>query len=149
MANLIQERVAAARAGTNPYVIAKLKSGWCVIGDVQPVDGYCLLLADPVVGDLNELNEAQRASYCLDMIRIGDALKKATDTYRINYETLGNSEPALHTHIFPRYLSEPEEIRKWPVFVKYDWSLARRFNVEKDQTFVKRMRELLLPFMVQ
>ena len=39
MANLIEERVAMARAGSNPYVIAKMASGWCVIGDVQPLPG--------------------------------------------------------------------------------------------------------------
>jgi hypothetical protein len=26
-----------------------MRSGWLVIGDVQPLPGYCLLLADPVV----------------------------------------------------------------------------------------------------
>jgi hypothetical protein len=58
MTTLIHKRVAMANEGTNPYVITRLKSGWVVIGDVQPIEGYCLLLADPVVKDLNSLNEA-------------------------------------------------------------------------------------------
>lgn len=148
MANLILERVEAARLGKNPFVISKLKSGWCVVGDVQPVEGYCLLLADPVVSDLNDLNEKQRTQYCLDMIRIGDALKNVTAAYRINYETLGNSEPALHTHILPRYMCEPEEKRKWPVFVKYDWASARKFEIEKDRIFIEKMRQHLAPYTV-
>lgn len=45
-----------ARAGTNPYVICRMRSGWLVIGDVQPLPGYCLLLADPVVPSLNDLS---------------------------------------------------------------------------------------------
>jgi diadenosine tetraphosphate (Ap4A) HIT family hydrolase len=146
MANLIEERVKLAREGQNPFVISRLKSGWVVIGDVQPLEGYCVLLADPVVKDLNSLNEMERSQYCLDMIRIGDALLKATDAYRINYETLGNSEPALHTHILPRYMAEPEDKRGWPAFVKYDWRTSRRFDSARDQQFIEKMRQLLLPF---
>lgn len=50
MPTMIHERVRMARAGTNPYVIAKLASGWVVIGDVQPLPGYCLLWAAPMRG---------------------------------------------------------------------------------------------------
>jgi hypothetical protein len=38
--NLIEERVALARHGDNPFVISPLKSGWLVIGDVQPLQGF-------------------------------------------------------------------------------------------------------------
>lgn len=143
MANLIEERVELARNGKNPYVIAKLKSGWLVIGDVQPVEGYCVLLADPVVTDLNCLTEEDRAQFCLDMTRVGDALMKITDTYRINYEILGNSEPALHAHILPRYLNEPEEKRGRPAFAAYDWRKSRPYDQERDQEFVEKMRKLM------
>lgn len=37
---------------------------------------------------------------------IGDALLDVTKAHRINYEILGNSEPELHAHIFPRYEDE-------------------------------------------
>ena len=143
MSNLIVERLDLARRGQNPYVIARLKSGWAVIGDVQPLPGYCLLLADPVVGSINELAEAGRVQYSLDVLRIGDALLEATDAYRINYETLGNSEPALHTHITPRYQWEPEEKRRRPAFQGYDWAAARKFDPALDGPFIARMRSLL------
>ena len=35
-----------------------------------------------------------------------------TSAYRINYASLGNSLPVLHSHIVPRYLTEPEELRR-------------------------------------
>ena len=39
-----------ARRGQNhPYVICRMTSGWLVIGDVQPLPGYGVLPADPVV----------------------------------------------------------------------------------------------------
>ena len=112
--NLIEQRVDLANHKQNPYVICRMKSGWLVIGDVQPLPGYCVLLADPVVESLNALGPAERIQYSLDAIRAGDALLAVTDAYRINYETLGNSEPALHTHIVPRYWHEPDEKRRIP-----------------------------------
>jgi diadenosine tetraphosphate (Ap4A) HIT family hydrolase len=115
MANLIEERVALARLGRNPYVIARAPSGWLVIGDTQPLAGYCLLLADPVVESLNALSPELRSRYCLDAARIGDALLAVTGAHRINYETWGNLDPALHTHIVPRYRDEPEPQRFQPM----------------------------------
>lgn len=120
-----------------------MRSGWLVIGDVQPLPGYCLLLADPVAESLNALNEDQRSTYCLDTIRIGDALLAATSAYRINYETWGNAEPALHTHIVPRYHAEPEDKRRRPAMMSYAWATARRFDPELDGAFVEAVRRLL------
>ena len=143
MANLITERVELARRGQNPYVICRMKSGWLVIGDVQPLPGYCVFLADPVVESLNALDEAGRSRYSLDVIRAGDAVLTVTDAYRINYETLGNSEPALHTHIIPRYRAESEEKRRRVAWGVYDWATSRRFDPAEDGAFVERMRRQL------
>jgi len=141
--NLIERRVEMARRGENPYVIAKLASGWVVIGDVQPLPGYCLLLADPVVESLNALPEDLRAGYLLDVARVGDALLAVTEAYRINYETWGNAEPALHTHITPRYRHEPRFRRRTPVGMAYPRFLARKFDPKLDGDFMQRMRTAL------
>ncbi|HWA62939.1 MAG TPA: hypothetical protein VG939_16275 [Caulobacteraceae bacterium] len=138
--NLIEERVAAARRGENPYVITRMASGWLVIGDVQPLAGYCLLLADPVVPSPNDLDEAARARYSLDVLKAGDGLLALTGAYRINYMTLANLEPSLHTHIIPRFMSEPEEKRRAGAFQAYDWATARPFDPVADGPFVERMR---------
>ncbi len=137
---LITRRVAAARQGQNPYVICRMRSGWLVVGDVQPRPGYCLLLADPVVESLNALDEAGRMTYALDMARAGDALLKVTGAARINYETLGNAEPWLHTHIYPRYADEPKWRRTLPVSLAWPRPFAPRFDAEKQADFMKQMR---------
>ena len=80
-------------AGDNPFVIAKMPSGWLVIGDIQPLRGYCVLLADPWSPASMPWSEAERARYCLDMIRAGDALLAVTGAARINYEILANLDP--------------------------------------------------------
>src|SRR5688572_13639876 len=114
---LIHERVALARDGRNSMVIGRMRSGWAVLGDVQLPLGYCLLLADPVVGSINELAGAERAAFLADMVLLGDALLALTGAYRINYELQGNTEQALHAHIFARYAAEAPERRRGPVWL--------------------------------
>ena len=143
MPNLIEQRVEAARRGDNPYVITRMPSGWLVIGDVQPLPGYCLLLADPVVDSPNALAEADRIRFSLDALRIGDALLAVTGAYRINYLTLANLEPSLHTHIVPRYSDEPQERRRGSPFQAYDWATARPYDPVVDKAFMERMRDWL------
>ncbi|MFD2177830.1 HIT family protein [Veronia pacifica] len=143
MGTLIHDRVEAARNGKNETVVCQTKSGWVVIGDVQFLKGYCLLLADPVVESLNSLTEEDRKQYLYETTVIGDALLDLTGCYRINYETLGNSEPALHTHIFPRYMSEKPEIRRYPAWF-YDWENAPKFNRDEMADFANDLKQYLV-----
>ena len=142
MPTLIHRRVEAARRGENPYVVARVSSGWVVMGDVQVVAGYCLLLPDPVVTDLNALAEPARSAFLRDMVRVGDVLLELTDAVRVNYGILGNLEPALHAHVFPRYADEPDEHRTKPVWM-YDWKTARAFDGDTDRDFVTRLAAAL------
>ena len=138
MSTLIHRRVELAREGKNDTVICRVPSGWAVLGDRQLLRGYCLLLSDPVVSDLNALSMEQRAIYLRDMSIVGDALLEVTGAVRINYETLGNTEHALHTHIVPRYNDEPDEFRFGPVWF-YDWEKAPKFNLESHQEFMNQL----------
>lgn len=139
---LITERVELARNGANDKVICRMASGWAVMGDVQFLPGYCLLLPDPVVASLNDLDAEARASYLLDMARLGDAVLAATGALRMNYEILGNSEPELHCHIFPRYASEPEGKRTMPVWF-YDWKTATPYAEEQHGELRNTIAHLL------
>lgn len=141
--SLISQRVELARNGANDKVICRMASGWAVMGDVQFLPGYCLLLPDPVVPSLNDLDAEARAVYLLDMARIGDAVLQATGALRMNYEILGNSEPELHCHIFPRYSTEPEEKRKMPVWF-YDWKTAISYSEALHGELRNKLAELLL-----
>jgi diadenosine tetraphosphate (Ap4A) HIT family hydrolase len=112
MGEIIPQRIEAARTGDNPTVICRLPSGWVVMCDMQFLPGYCILLADPIAPSLNDLDETQRGRYLTDMSLVGDALLEVTGAFRINYSILGNTDPFLHAHIVPRYLSEPEQYRQ-------------------------------------
>ena len=134
---LIADRVAAARRSENPAVITRLRSGWAVMGDRQHLSGYCLLLADPVVGSLNDLSGAARAQFLGDMGSLGDAVLAVTrpdGAIRINYSIYGNLEPELHAHVFPRYRDEPPELRlRPPWFYPEEQQLARPFDPQRDR----------------
>ncbi|MDE2052860.1 MAG: hypothetical protein KGJ72_17770, partial [Gammaproteobacteria bacterium] len=69
----IHQQVAAARAGKEPRVIARLFSGWAVFGERQFLRGYALLLPDPVVPSLNALGAHERTLFLQDLARLGDA----------------------------------------------------------------------------
>ena len=116
MPTLIHQFVREANAGVNPRVIARLPSGWVMMSDDQTLRGYCLLLADPIVPDLNTLAGEQRAQFSLDMSRVGDALQAVLKPRRVNYMILGNQDHALHAHIHPRYETEEEDVRLKPPF---------------------------------
>jgi diadenosine tetraphosphate (Ap4A) HIT family hydrolase len=125
----IHRQVEAARRGELARAIARMKSGWAVLGDPQITRGYCLLLSDPVVPDLNALAGDERRQFLEDMARLGDAVLAVTEAERINYEILGNVEPALHAHVIPRHASEDPALRQKPVWL-HDWQAAPAPNAE-------------------
>ena len=117
------DRIGSAERGDNPMVIARLPSGFAVIGDTQFLPGYCLLLASPQVDQLNDLPLPARLQFLRDMSLLGEAIERACrpdGLQRLNYEILGNTDAYLHAHIFPRYAWESPELLGGPV-----WHYAR------------------------
>ena len=115
------------RAGEHPAAVARLRSGWVIMGERQVLTGYCLLLPDPVAPHLNALAPALRGQFLSDMALVGDALLAVTAGLRINYAIFGNVDPALHAHIFPRHAAEPEATRTaqpWAL----DWNTAPSYS---------------------
>ncbi|HTV94450.1 MAG TPA: hypothetical protein VME42_00525 [Steroidobacteraceae bacterium] len=126
-ATAIHRLVERCRAQDHPGKVARLLSGWVVMGDPQPFPGYCLLLPDPVVAHLNALAGAARAQFLADMALTGDAVLACTGAVRVNYALFGNVEPALHAHVIPRQADEPAAQRSahpWAI----DWSAAPAYG---------------------
>ena len=142
MPTAIHRRVEACRAGRDPTCIARLPSGWAVLGDPQAIEGYCLLLPDPVVPHLNAMPADVQATFLADMARIGQAVLEETGAVRVNYAMFGNLEPALHAHVFPRRDDEPEALRTAHPWA-WDWSRARAFDARIDTARLERLRQRL------
>lgn len=123
-------------------MICRLSSGWVVLGDVQFLRGYSLLLPDPVVPHLNEMDDKTRRIFLYEMSVVGDVILEISGAVRINYEMLGNFEPALHAHVFPRFEDEPEELRLKPVWF-YDWENAPAFDASRDNEIMQVIAAVL------
>jgi diadenosine tetraphosphate (Ap4A) HIT family hydrolase len=139
---LIHTLVEGCRAGLIATRVAKLPSGWVIMGERQVLTGYCLLLPDPVVPDLNALDNEARARFLLDMSLVGDALLEVIGAVRINYAIYGNVEPALHAHVFPRSAQEPEATRTaqpWAL----DWNAAPQYSDALHGALKGRLQDVL------
>ncbi|MCX5256841.1 diadenosine tetraphosphate hydrolase [Streptomyces canus] len=118
-----RDRIGAALRGENPTVLRRLASGFAVIGDVQFLPGYSVLLADELgVQRLTDLPRARRLSFLSDMDQLGEAVEQAccrmdTGFRRVNLEILGNTDPFLHAHVWPRFEWEPAELVGKPVWL--------------------------------
>jgi diadenosine tetraphosphate (Ap4A) HIT family hydrolase len=114
------DRVGSAHRGENPLVMARMRSGFAVIGDTQHLPGYSLLLvADRAVDHLTDLDWERRAQFLFDLSLLGEAVERACrprGLRRVNYEILGNSIPVLHGHVHARYEWEPPERVGGPVW---------------------------------
>ncbi|MFI5525491.1 diadenosine tetraphosphate hydrolase [Streptomyces platensis] len=117
------DRIGAALRGANPTVLRRLESGFAAIGDVQFLPGYSVLLVDePQVQRLSDLPKSKRLSFLSDMDRLGEAVERACRRLdpafrRVNLEILGNTDPFLHAHVWPRFDWEPADVVGTPVWL--------------------------------
>jgi diadenosine tetraphosphate (Ap4A) HIT family hydrolase len=101
-------------------VMARMRSGFAVIGDTQHLPGYSVLLyEDSSVHHLTELTPGRRGEFLLDLALLGEAVEtvcRGRGLRRMNYEVLGNAMPWLHGHVHARYEWEPPERLERPVW---------------------------------
>ena len=102
-------RIRSAIDGTNPTVLARLPGAFAVMGDVQWLPGYCVLLVDrPGVGALADLGRDEQLQFLGSMATLGTAVESACRAAdhgfrRMNFDILGNTDEFLHAHVWPRY----------------------------------------------
>ncbi|HWU59558.1 MAG TPA: diadenosine tetraphosphate hydrolase [Microbacteriaceae bacterium] len=119
------DRIGSAARGENPTVLAELTSGYAVIGDVQFLPGYCVLLGkDPHATALAEMPRADRVQFLADVDLLATAVELACrqadgEFRRVNIDVLGNADAFVHAHVWPRYGWEPAELIWRPVWL-YD-----------------------------
>lgn len=117
------DRIGSALRGENPTVLRRLSAGFAVIGDVQFLPGYCVLLTDtPDVHRLTDLPRHRRLNFLADMELLAEAVERVCarrdpEFRRVNLEILGNTDPWLHAHVRARYHWEPEPIVRHPVYL--------------------------------
>ncbi|MHC6627089.1 HIT family protein [Streptomyces globosus] len=117
------DRIGSAHRGENPTVMRRLDQGFAVIGDRQFLPSYSVLLTDdPSVTRLSDLPRPRRTAYLADMERLAEAVELACRRLdpafrRVNIEILGNTDPYLHAHVWPRYDWESADLVRLPVWL--------------------------------
>ncbi|GAA5040213.1 HIT family protein [Streptomyces siamensis] len=138
-----KDRIGSALRGENPAVLRRLDAGFAVIGDVQFLPGYSVLLADdPAVRRLSDLPKGRRLAFLSDMDRLGEAVERACRRLdpafrRVNLEILGNTDGFLHAHVWPRFEWEPADLVGLPV-----WLYPREMWSEEDYALGPRHADL-------
>jgi diadenosine tetraphosphate (Ap4A) HIT family hydrolase len=64
------------------------------------------------VAEPTELSREEASAYGLEVLLVAQAIEQHMKPVKMNYNVLGNSLPHLHTHIIPRYSSDPKP--GWP-----------------------------------
>ena len=67
------------------------------------------------VTEPTELDETEAAGYWAETLTVARALLQVYRPMKLNYETLGNSLPHLHTHLVPRFREDPAPGRPFPL----------------------------------
>ena len=112
------EMCTAGRPDADRYGIriyeGKYSDAYLQRADVQR--GYTLVIwRGRHVNEPTELDEAEAAGYWAEVLAVARALITVYQPLKMNYETLGNSLPHLHTHLVPRYTDDPRPGQPFPL----------------------------------
>src|SRR5579859_2201989 len=70
--------------------------------------GYCIVIwRHGHVAEPTDLDPLQASQYWTEVLAAGRAVLTRFEPVKLNYMTLGNVVPHLHTHVLPRYQDDP------------------------------------------
>jgi diadenosine tetraphosphate (Ap4A) HIT family hydrolase len=70
--------------------------------------GYCIVVwRHGHVAEPSDLSPGQASQYWAEVLAAGRAVRALLGPVKMNYMTLGNTVPHLHTHVLPRYREDP------------------------------------------
>jgi diadenosine tetraphosphate (Ap4A) HIT family hydrolase len=83
--------------------IAELSVSTAALFPDQSFRGRCLVTLREHYTELFQLTPAMRIALLEDVTRIAEAVFRALNPIKMNYELLGNLVPHMHWHIIPRF----------------------------------------------
>ena len=111
---LICKRIEMIKNNENQYFVKELETGYVVLGDHQRFKGYTLFLCKEHVTELHHLDHNFKMKYLEEMSLVAEAVQKAFNAEKMNYELLGNGDTHVHWHLFPRNTGDTPQ--KGPVW---------------------------------
>lgn len=112
------EMCSSARSDDDEYGIRIYASEFtdAVLQRANIQRGYTLVIwRGRHVNEPYELTEDEASNYWHDVLKVARALAAYYQPIKMNYETLGNTVPHLHTHLLPRYKEDPRPGRPFPL----------------------------------
>lgn len=138
---LICERIQEIQRGRNRHFVAELDTGYVVCGDFQFFRGYMLFLCKDHATELHELPLKKRQRFLIEMSLVAESVFHGFHPKKLNYECLGNVEPHMHWHIFPRYANDPSpDTSSW----KIDHSIRYNEQYRPSDADLESIKEILL-----
>jgi diadenosine tetraphosphate (Ap4A) HIT family hydrolase len=101
-------------------VIAEMEHTYFVVGDHQFHEGYALVLLKEHVREPFDLPPRGQRQHFAEVMRAAKALQETYHPWKLNYSCLGNAEPHVHWHIFPRYENDPNRGNPWREAARFD-----------------------------
>lgn len=141
---MICERIEWIKKGENPYFVRELSTGYVVIGDCQRIRGYSLFLCKEHATELHFLEPDFRARFLWEMSLVAEAVYRAFDAEKLNYELLGTGAGVhMHWHFFPRRTGDTP--KPGPVWQLGSELHAKEYNpsAEELEDLKRRLNEQL------
>jgi diadenosine tetraphosphate (Ap4A) HIT family hydrolase len=104
------------RAGDFADFVAELPHSFVILGDAQFYRGYCVVLARRHVNEIHLMPADESRALFDETVAVGRAIALTTRPLKLNYECLGNLEPHVHWHVFPRV--ETDAMRAAPIWMR-------------------------------
>ncbi|MGH7863800.1 MAG: HIT family protein [Candidatus Binataceae bacterium] len=127
------------RAGTFTDFIAELANSYVILGDAQFYRGYCILFAKLHQTELFRMPSNDAHGLFDEVVKVADAIAAVTNPCKLNYECLGNQEPHVHWHLFPRYQSDA--LRLAPVWVRPDAERKLELAEDDRRALIRALRD--------
>jgi diadenosine tetraphosphate (Ap4A) HIT family hydrolase len=138
----------AGALGQDEWAVAELATGVVRINPVQYHRGSTFFVARTCVAELHDLPRDERLCFLADMAAVAQAVFRAFQPRKLNYECLGNTVPHLHWWITPRHHDDAQPGR--PIWEDLDFLRAQwtgEFCVTSEQR--ERLRHQLLAALVE
>ena len=132
------------KSGAFADTIAELPRSWLILGDAQFYRGYSVLLAKRHINEMHLMPRGEAHELIDELMAVGKTLERVIKPLKLNYECLGNQEPHVHWHVFPRYAEDA--MRLAPVWLRPEDERKVALEDSDRRRLIASMRTELVRF---
>jgi diadenosine tetraphosphate (Ap4A) HIT family hydrolase len=129
------------RAGAFADFVTELPHSFVILGDAQFYRGYCVVLAKRHVNEVHLMPPEEARALFDETVAVGRAIALATEPLKLNYECLGNIEPHVHWHVFPRV--KADAMSAAPVWMRPETERKVALEDSDRRALIRRLAEEL------